>query len=537
MKCGILIVILGILCWVPVATAQEKPGGAEKLGNVHFPVSCLPATQPQFDRAVAMLHSFWYPQGLNTFAEIAKTDPSCAMVYWGIAISRRANPMVGAPGAGPDALKDAVEAASNARLAGAKTQRERDYIAAIEMYYNDWEKRDYRTRVLAYEKAMEDVYLHYPEDREAAVFYALAIDEAVNVLPPDPNFMRQQKAGAILEKVLAANPEHPGALHYLIHAYDFPQLADRGLAAARQYGDVAPAAPHALHMPSHIYSMLGMWQESIKANQAALSVSKGYAHALDFMVYAYLQMAQDIEAKRGVDRNMELLKSQGAAGAAAANPTGAVLAGYTALAAIPARYAIERGAWTEAAGLEPVHSTPVADSITYFARAMGSARSGNLDAAQKNIEQLKQIEEGLLEAKDEYWAQQVQIQRNAAAAWTAYAEGKKDAATKLMRTAADLEDGSEKHVAMENRLWPMRELLGDLLLEANEPGLALKEYEASLQSARNRYRGFYGAAKAAQRSGDLEKARIYYGKLVALCSNADTQRPELTEAKKYLAQK
>jgi hypothetical protein len=278
---------------------------------------------------------------------------------------------------------------------------------------------------------------------------ALAIDEAVNVLPPDPNFTRQQKAGAILEKVLAANPEHPGALHYLIHAYDFPQLADRGLASARQYGDVAPAAPHALHMPSHIYSMLGMWQESIKANQAALSVSKGYAHALDFMVYAYFQMAQDIEAKRGVDRNIELLKSQGAAGAAAANPTGAVLAGYTALAAIPARYAIERGAWTEAARLEPVHSTPVADSITYFARAMGSARCGNLDAARKNIEQLKQIAEGLLEVKDEYWAQQVQIQRNAAAAWTAYAEGKKDAATKLMRTAADLEDGSEKHVAME----------------------------------------------------------------------------------------
>src|SRR6266404_2950624 len=309
------------------------------------------------------------------------------MVYWGIAISRRANPMVGAPGAGPDALKDAVEAASKARLAGAKTQRERDYIAAIETYYNDWEKRDYRTRVLAYEKAMEDVYLHYPEDPEAAVFYALAIDEAVNVLPLDPNFTRQQKAGAILEKVLAANPEHPGALHYLIHAYDFPQLADRGLAAARQYGDVAPAAPHALHMPSHIFSMLGMWQESIKANQAALAVAKGYAHALDFMVYAYLQGAQDAEAKRGVDRSAELQKSQAAVGNA--NPTGAVLAGYTALAAIPARYAIERGAWTEAAALRPEPTTPVADSITYFTRAMGSARSGDLDSARADIEQLK----------------------------------------------------------------------------------------------------------------------------------------------------
>ena len=218
--------------------------------------------------------------------------------------------------------------------------------------------------------------------------------------------------------------------------------------AARTYGDVAPSAPHALHMPSHVYSMLGMWQDSIKSNQAALSVAKGYAHALDFMVYAYLQLAQDIEAKRGVERSMELQKTQGASGVA--NPTGAVLAGYTALAAIPARYAIERGAWTEAAGLEPPGSTPVADAITYFTRAMGSARSGDLEAARKNIAQLKQIEEGLQEVKDEYWAQQVQIQRNAAAAWTAYAEGKKDAATKLMRSAADLEDGSEKHVAMES---------------------------------------------------------------------------------------
>jgi hypothetical protein len=537
MKHRILVTIVGILCWELLATAQVKPGDAEKLGNVHFAVSCLPATQPQFDRAVAMLHSFWYPQGLNAFAEIAKNDPSCAMAYWGIAISRRANPMVGAPGAAPDALKDAVEATSKARLAGAKTQRERDYIAAIETYYNDWEKRDYQTRVLAYEKAMEDVYLHYPEDPEAAVFYALAIDEAVNVLPADPNFTRQQKAGTILEKVLEANPQHPGALHYLIHTYDFPELAEHGLSAARHYGDVAPAAPHALHMPSHIYSMLGMWQESIKANQAALSVSKGYAHALDFMVYAFLQGAQDAEAKRGVERDMELLKTQGASAAAAASPTGAILAGYTALAAIPARYAIERGAWTEAAQLEPLHSTPVADSITYFARAMGSARGGNLDEARKNIEQLKRIEEGLLQAKDDYWAHQVDIQRNAADAWVAYGEGKKEAALKLMRAAADLEDGSEKHVAMENRLWPMRELLGDLLLEANELAPALKEYEASLQSARNRYRGFYGAAKAAQRSGDLEKARAYYGKLVALCSSADTERPELTEAKKYLAQK
>jgi hypothetical protein len=533
MKRKILSFILAVLSSAPVLTAQEKTGDPEKLGKVHFPVSCIPAAQQQFDRALAMLHSFWYPQGLNAFSEVTKTDPSCAMGYWGIAMSRRANPLVGAPA--PPVLKDGLEAVNKAKAIGAKTQREVDYIAAMETYYKDWEKVDYQSRVLAFEKAMEQMYLHYPQDLEAAIFYALAINEAVTVLPADKEYTRQLKAGAILEKVLAAQPEHPGALHYLIHSYDFPPLADRGLSAARQYGDVAPSAPHALHMPSHIYSMLGMWQDSIKSNQAALAVAKGYGHALDFMVYAYLQGAQDAEAKRGVDRSAELQKNQAAVGNA--NPTGAVLAGYTALAAIPARYTIERGAWAEAAALQPQPTTPVADSITYFTRAMGSARSGDLDGARANIEQLKQIAGRLVQSKDDYWAQQVEIMRSGSTAWVLYGEGKKDAALKLMRTAADLEDGSEKHVAMENRLWPMRELLGDLLLATNQPTLALKEYETSLQSARNRYRGFYGAAKAAQLSGDRKKARSYYERLAVLCNKADTERPELVEAKAYLARK
>jgi len=533
MKRTILSLILVVFSSAPMLTAQEKMGDPERLGKVHFPVSCIPAAQQEFDRALAMLHNFWYPQGLNAFAQVTKTDPNCAMGYWGIAISRRANPLVGAPS--PPVLKDGLEAVNKAKALGAKTQRERDYIAAMETYYKDWEKLDYQTRVLAYEKAMEQTYLHYPEDSEAAIFYALAINEAVTVLPADKNYTRQLKAAAILEKVLGAQPEHPGALHYLIHSYDFPPLADRGLSAARKFGDVASSAPHALHMPSHIYSMLGMWQESIASNRAALAVAPGYAHALDFMVYAYLRGAQDAEAKRGVDRNAELQKSQAAVGNA--NPTGAVLAGYTALTAIPARYAIERGAWTEAAALRPEPTTPVADSITYFTRAMGSARSGDLDSARASIEQLQQITGGLVQSKDDYWAQQVEIMRSASTAWVTYREGKRDAALKLMRTAADLEDGSEKHVAMENRLWPMRELLGDLLLEANEPALALKEYEASLQSARNRYRGLYGAAKTAQLSGDREKARSYYERLVVLCKKADTERPELAEAKAYLARK
>lgn len=532
MNRGLAILALRTFFAVSVTLAQEKPENVEKLGTVHFPISCTPAAQQQFDHAVAMLHSFVYPQDLNAFVEVTKTDTTCAMGYWGMAISRRGNPLIGSPE--PSVLKDGLEAVEKAKAAGSKTQREQDYIAAIEAYYKDFEKTDYRTRVLAYEKAMEQVYLHYPEDSEAAIFYALALNEAATVVPPDKNYTLQLKAVAILEKALADQPDHPGALHYLIHSYDFQPLADRGIPAAGRYGNVAPSAPHALHMPSHIYSMLGMWQESIKSNQAALAVAKGYVHAMDFMVYAYLQGAQDAEAKRMLDQSMALQKNQ--APPTVVNPTGAGLAPYTAFAAIPARYAIERGAWDEAAALEPQGKVPAADAITYFSRAMGSARSGDLPGARKDLEQLRVLKEALIEAKQDYWAEQVEIQRSAAAAWVAFAEGKKDAALQLMRTAADLEDGSEKHVAMENRLWPMRELLGDLLLAAHKPASALKEYEASLRSARNRYRGFYGAAKSAERSGDREKARSYYAKLVALCSMADTQRPELAEAKRYLAQ-
>jgi tetratricopeptide (TPR) repeat protein len=382
---------------------------------------------------------------------------------------------------------------------------------------------------------MEQLYSSYPEDSEAAVFYALALNEAVTVSAVDKNYTRQLKAAAILEKVLAKQPEHPGALHYLLHSYDYPPLAARGLDAAQRYGDVAPSAPHALHMPSHIYSMKGMWQESIRANRAALNVAPGYVHAMDFMVYAYLQGAQDVEAMRLLEQSAALEKTQAAT--TEANPTGAVLAGYTAFAAIPARYAIERGAWTEAAALEPRGATPVADSITYFARAMGAARRSDVVNARKEIAQMRQIEDGLLQSKQDYWAEQVDIQLSAASAWVAYAEGKKAKAFKLMASAADREDASEKHVAMENRLWPMRELLGELLLAAHQPAQALKEFETSLQAAPNRFRGFYGAARAAEQSGTQEKARDYYAKLLSLCSDSASERPELADAEVYLAQR
>ena len=534
MKRPILFLIVLAISSGSFLAAQEKTANSEKLGKVHFPVSCTPAAQQQFDVAVSMLHSFWYPQDFKAFAEVANADPSCAMAYWGMAMSRRTNPLLGVS---PDraALQEGLDAIAKANAAAAKTQRERDYVGAIETYYKDWEKRDYPTRVLAYESAMERMYTRYPEDSEAAVFYALALNEAVTVLPPDKNYTRQLKAAAILEKVLAQQPEHPGALHYLIHTYDFPPLADRGLSAARQYGEVAPSAPHALHMPSHTYSMLGMWQESINANRNALNVAPSYVHAMDFMVYAYLQGAQDSEAKRLLEQSAALQKTQAAS--TELNPTGAVLAGYTAFAAIPARYAIERGAWAEAAALEPHPTTPVADAITYFTRAMGSARRSELASARKEIAQLRQIKDALVESKQDYWAEQTDIQVSAVSAWVAYAEGKKAEAVKLMRSAADREDASEKHIAPENRLWPMRELLGDLLLAMHQSAPALKEYQTSLQAARNRYRSYYGAAKAAEQLGDRETAKIYYQKLLTLCAHADTERPELAEATKYLAQR
>jgi tetratricopeptide (TPR) repeat protein len=524
------------LCTILLATsrtlpAQQETAHHEKPGNVHFPVSCGAAAQRQFDRALAVLHSFWYPQAVDAFAALTVTNPDCAMAYWGIAVSARANPLVGSPDAA--ALDRGWQAVEKAKVSGTPTTREREYIAAIENYYLDWQKRDYRTRVLAYEAAMEQMHRRYADDYEGALFYALAITEAVTVLPADKSYARPLKAGQILERVLAAQPDHPGALHYLIHSYDFPSLAARGLAAAERYADVAPSAPHALYMPSHVYSMLGMWQESIRSNQASLRASKTYVHAMDFMTYAYLQGAQDREALRLVDESGALKGTQ--APPVTNSPTGGVLSVHTAFAAIPARYALERGQWSEARALQVRPAYPAADAITHFARAMGAARTGGVAAAREEIARLESLRRVLQETQNGYWAEQVEIERLAAEGWTAYAAGKKNEAITLMQAAADREDASEKHVAMENRLWPMRELLGELLLALNRPAQALQAFELSLKSAPNRFRGFHGAAKAAERVGNRAEAKRYYEKLVTLCSHADSDRPELAEAKAFLA--
>ncbi|MGH8634065.1 MAG: hypothetical protein ACRET7_08025 [Burkholderiales bacterium] len=525
------VVTLFAACLASSLAGPAASQDVEKLGNIRFPVSCTAEAQQQFNRAVAMLHNFWYPQSVNAFTEITKADPDCAMAYWGIAMGERTNPLVGAP---PAALaKRGWEAIEKAKAGSAKTQRERDYIAAMDVYYKDWDKADYKTRVLAYENVMEQMYLRYPDDAEAALFYALALNEGITVSPPDKTYSRHLKAAAITEKVLAKIPEHPGALHYQIHSYDFPALATRGVPAANQYASVAPTAPHALHMPSHVYSMLGMWEESIKSNQIAVGVAKGYVHAIDFMIYAHLQMGQDQAAKRLLENSIALQNAAG--GTAQRSPTGGVLPIYTAYAAIPARYAIERSAWSEAAALELRPTAPPADAITHFTRAMAYVRLRDTANARKEIDSLNALRDELITLKDNYWAEQVDIQHKAASAWVAHAQGKRVEALTLMRTAADLEDGSEKHVAMENRLWPMRELLGEMLLDLNQPGPALKEFEKSLEEAHNRLRGFYGAARAAELAGNPRKAAEFYNKLVALTAKADSDRNEVRQAKAFLA--
>src|SRR5260370_12300259 len=384
---------------------------------------------------------------------------------------------------------------------------------------------------------METLTAKYPDDPEGAIFHALPLNETA--LPSDTPYARQLKAGAMLGKLLAKLPDHPGALHYLIHTYDYPSLAQRGLDAANRYAEVAPASSHAQHMPSHTYSMLGLWTQSVASNTKSRAIAReqaarlwpgathpGEPHHLDFMEYALLQMGQEGVAKQLRDDSNAIKKLGFEA-----------VYVYTALAAVPARFALERQAWKEAAALEPRGSQfPQAEAITYFARAMGSARSGDVAAAERDVDKLKALRAALENASQSYWASQVEVQMLAASAWIAHGKGETETALKIMRAAADLEDSSAKHIAMENRLYPMRELLGDLLLEQQQPGPALTEYETSLVSTPNRLRGFYGAANAAKAANQPEKATVYFRKPADMTKHADAERVEIREAKASLMQ-
>lgn len=534
-------VLLASTLIAPLSQAVAR-ANEERLGEVNFPISCSPAAQQQFDRAVAMQHSFFFPETVKAFTAIAEKEPSCAMAYWGIAISQRPNPLVGPfPG---DVLKRGWEAIEKARAASQKTEREIAWIEALAAYYQDYASVPQQRRTANYEAAMARLWARYPDDAEAAIFYALALNEAAD--PADKTYAKQLRAADILEQLESKYPNHPGIAHYIIHSYDYPELAMRGVLAAARCARLAPSAPHALHMPSHIYSTLGMWQEVVSSDRAADDETIAYTarvdpqaaadpaknpgryHFLDFLTNGYLQLGQDQQAKRIVD----------ARNSVAEYPAGFRYSGHTAFAAIPVRYAFERAAWSEAAALA-IPRTPFAqaEAIAWFGRAIGAARSGDLTKAREAINQLRVLKERLAQANDAYWTGQVDIQEQAARAWHALAEGHKGDAIVAMRQAADPEDQSGKHVAMENRLSPIRELLGELLLEANEPAQALKEFETSLRNNPNRYRSFAGAAKAAERAGDRAQARSYYEKLVALAAQADGGRPDLVAAKQYLAGK
>jgi hypothetical protein len=499
--------------------------GAERLGTVHFDTSCAAAAQPQFDRAVALLHSFEFGAAIDAFQATLRADPGCGMVFWGIALSHWGNPFAARLRSAAE-LRPGLDAIEHGLRLPAGTERERDYMAAAAKLYATSDTVGQQARVVAYEQAMAALAARYPDDREASIFYALSLAAAAP--PSDKTYANQLKAGAILERLFPEQPDHPGIAHYIIHSYDVPPLADRALDAARRYAAIAPSAPHALHMPSHTFTRLGYWQESIDANLASAAAAKREhataeeLHALDYQVYAYLQTAQDAAARGVLDGLSEVVARFDPSSIAGAAPP---LSGFFSRAAIPARYALERRAWAEAARLTPQASPfPYTESMTAFARALGAAHTGDLPAARASISALGEFEKRLILAGEPYWADQVAIEHRVAQAWTAFAEGRRAEAVAMMREAATREDQTEKNAVTPGPLAPARELLADMLLDMNRPSEALKEYAATLKKEPNRFRAVYGAARSAALAGDRPTARAYYRQLQKTCERGDTPR-------------
>ncbi|MDH4259819.1 MAG: nuclear transport factor 2 family protein [Gammaproteobacteria bacterium] len=525
MKSSMFLVYLfvSLTASMPVS-ARESPH--EHLGTVEFANSCAASVQEPFQRAVAMLHSFRYLETEKAFREVLAEDPSCAVADWGIAAILMSNPLAGV-GPSPDWAGRAQAAIDQGRTIGAKTQRERDYIGAVAAYYEDWANRPERTRQLNRAKAFEALAARYPDDDEAQIFHALYL--AATQALADQSYKNYLAAAAILEKQFEKHPNHPGVAHYLIHSYDAPAIAAMGLVAARRYAAIAPSAPHAQHMPSHIFTRVGSWKESIATNERAADAAKQdgdfdeQLHATDYLVYALLQLGRDDVAHRLMEESATITGF-----------TTLRFAGPYAQAAIPARYAIERGDWKQAMTLEPHPGQfPFTVALTYFARALGAARSGDAAAAGKDVEELSRLRDTLKAAKNEYWANEVEISRLEAAAWTALAQGEREEALLLMRSAAEIEDKSEKHIVTPGRIVPARELLGEMLLELKLPADALREFEASQLREPERFHGYYGAAQAAAQSGDLAKTRRYFERLVEMAGQGSA-RPELAAARAFL---
>ena len=522
---------VSVLCaaLAPIALAHDEPARESgRLGKVTFENSCAPEVQAKLNRSVAMLHSFWYSAAEKSFTEVISEDPTCGVAAWGLAAILMSNPLAG-QGASAQGAQKAMAAIELGRVMGTRTERERDYIEAVAAYYDDWANKPERARQLARAEAFQKLAAKYPRDDEAQIFAALYT--AATQQQSDQTYAAYLKAAAVLEEQFRKYPDHPGVAHYLIHSYDAPPIAAKGIPAARLYAGIAPDAPHALHMPSHIFTRVGAWEESAATNKRSMEVAKAGGepdeayHANDYMVYAYLQLGRDAEARRTVE---EAMRVQGS------NPVRFV-APY-AMGAMPARLVVERGLWDQAMQLPmpPKSNWPASQANTRFARALGAARSGNVGMAREELAQLAQIQQALEDKKDKYWATEVEVQRLIVAGWIARAQKNDDDALRFLRAAADLEDRNEKHIVTPGRLVPAREQLGELLIEVGQPKAALAEFETSRLREPNRFRNYYMSALAAEGAGDRASAREYWGKLAALGAKADTDRPELVRAKAAL---
>jgi hypothetical protein len=527
--------------WAHEDDAAPQDAPPEKLGEVNFPVSCNAAAQTEFNRAMALFHSFWFDPAKKSFARVLELDPQCTMAKWGIAFMSMGNPF--AWPANPNAMKAAAAAVAEAQRIGANSERERDYIAALAAFLNDWDSIDHRTRVVAFEKAMEGVARRHPQDMEAQILYALVLD--ATALPTDKSFANQLKAARILEPLFGKYPNHPGVPHYLIHTYDYAELAHKGLPAARVYAGIAPSVPHALHMPSHIFSRVGLWEELVEGNRASYRTAMGELsektlgigaydalHAMDYMVFGHLQQAQDKAAQQIADEVAAIRKVN----------VENFVAAY-AFASIPSRIALEHRDWAKAAALElsppdlAWNKFPQAEAILVFARGLGAARNGDISAARRDLQRLQALKDAMTAAKIGYWAGQADFQIKTVNAWIALAEERIDEALESMRAAAEAEEASDKHPVTPGNIVPSRELLAEMLMESGQPARALAEYERSMKRDANRYRSVSGAARAAEAAGNSGAARDYYAKLQSLAANHDTERPEQARAREFLSKR
>lgn len=511
----------------------------KEFGMVQFETSCSSKVKEDFNLAVELLHSFEYDEAEKVFAKVIDKEPNCAMAYWGIAMSNF-HPLWAPPL--EEELQKGSKAVKIAQSIQGKPEKETDYINAIAAFYNDWEKVDHKTRTLRFEKAMKGLYTKYPADAEMAIFYCLALDAAAD--PTDKTFSKQREAGAILNALFAKAPNHPGVVHYIIHTYDSPELASMALTAARKYASVAPSSAHALHMPSHIFTRLGLWDECINSNLVSVSSAQCYAqtagikghwdeelHGLDYLMYGYLQKGQNDLAKKQLDYLVTIKEIH------PASPK--VVYSF---AAIPARWVLENKNWKDAAALEGFNANfdwkkfPWENAIVHFARLMGAAHTGDISAANSELNTLNKLRDELLQRKDAYKANQVAIQATSGEAWIRFAEGKHAEALKLMMLAADMEDKTEKSPVTPGEVLPARELLGDMYMQLNNPSKALEAYEEDLKRHNNRFNGLYGAALAAERSGNLAKAKLYFNQLIGI-AGTDANRTELLAARDFVAKK